>query len=63
MNFENRRKTNVAQFLKLLRKQRKVALRLGEIKHHREWIIKVKYIKEMLSGTLSVMHYAQNTFI
>jgi len=42
------------ELLELLRSQRKVALRLGVIKHHKRWKIKDKTIREMLDRNLSV---------
>lgn len=42
------------EFLKLLKKQRKVALRLGKIKHHKKWVLKDSVLKQLLKGDLAL---------
>jgi uncharacterized protein (TIGR00288 family) len=50
------------EFLELLRTQRKVALRLGEIKHHKKWKIKDKVITALLDKTKVVEDLTNDDF-
>jgi uncharacterized LabA/DUF88 family protein len=50
------------EFLELLRTQRKVALRLGEIKHQKTWKIKDKVISELLEGGREVKDLTNDDF-
>lgn len=43
-----------------LRKKRKVALRLGYLKSHKEWIIKPHITKDLLNGKLKISDLNEN---
>ncbi|MBU0765606.1 MAG: NYN domain-containing protein, partial [Bacteroidetes bacterium] len=42
------------EFFEELKKKRKVALRLGELRDHRRWIIRPEKVKELLNKDISV---------
>ena len=49
-------------FLELLKKQRKVALRLGHIKHHKKWALKSKVLRQILRKEFDVNDLEPNHF-
>ncbi len=57
-------KTQIAQFrvafFEELKKKRKVALRLGEVKDHAGWVLKPDKTKELLQGKLTVDELQEN---
>lgn len=62
-HFKNRPENICRQeLLELLRSQRKVALRLGVIKHHKKWKIRDNAVKKILEGTLLVENLLNEHF-
>lgn len=50
------------EFLKKLKTQRKMALRLGSVKHQKNWNIKQLAVKDLLSGELTIENLTNDHF-
>ncbi len=50
------------ELLKGLQTQRKVALRLGSIKHHKKWKLKDQTVQKLLKGTLTIDQLDNSNF-
>lgn len=63
MHFDKKPESIVrTEFLKLLRTQRKVALRLGQIKHQKKWKIKDSVITELLKQSKDISSLTNGDF-